>query len=77
MHYAAGELHDYAALCFMKYSCIRDITNTLLRHSLTERDVTKALRKLLDDPQYMSQASRYVEQTSIVYCLVSCLYIFM
>ena len=61
----------------MKYSCIRDITNTLLRHSLTERDVTKALRKLLDDPQYMSQASRYVEQTSIVWCLESCLYIFM
>ena len=62
----------------MLHWCIRDIINIiLLRHTLTERDVTKALRKLLDDPQYMSQASRYVEQTSIVWCLESCLYIFM
>ena len=58
----------------MLHGCIRDITNiNLLRHTLTERDVTKALRKLLDDPQYMSQASRYVEQTSIVWCVESCL----
>ena len=62
----------------MLHWCIRDIINIiLLRHTLTEQDVTKALRKLLDDPQYMSQASRYVEQTSIVWCLESCLYIFM
>ena len=62
----------------MKYACIREITNiNLLRHTLTERDVTRALRKLLDDPQYMSQASRYVKQISIVWCLESCLYIFI
>ena len=52
----------------MLHWCIRDIINIiLLRHTLTEQDVTKALRKLLDDPQYMSQASRYMEQTSIVW----------
>ena len=61
----------------MLNECIRNITNILLRHTLTEQDVTKALRKLLDDPQYMSQASRYVEKTSIVYCLVSYFYIFI
>ena len=61
----------------MLNECIRNITNILLRHTLTEQDVTKALRKLLDDPQYMSQASRYVEQTSIVYFLLSCFYISM
>ena len=30
-----------------------------LRHTLTEKEVTKTLRELLGNPQYMAQVSRY------------------
>ena len=30
-----------------------------LRHTLTENEVTKTLRELLGNPQYMAQVSRY------------------
>ena len=30
-----------------------------LRHTLTEKEVTKTLRELLGNPEYMTQVSRY------------------